>query len=83
MNGIDPTIPGGKTWQAVQPRSPLKTALYMIGLLLILFSVTMLPPMAVAWHYDGYHVVMPFAEAMAAMLGLGLLCWLPVCRLQG
>jgi trk system potassium uptake protein TrkH len=82
MNGIDPTIPGGKTWQAVQPRSPLKTALYMIGLLLILFSVTMLPPMAVAWHYDGYHVVMPFAEAMAAMLGLGLLCWLPVCRFK-
>lgn len=54
----------------------------MVGLLMILFSVTMLPPMGVAWWYDGYEVVVPFAEAMGAMLGLGLLCWLPVCRFK-
>ena len=71
---------GGKTWLVVEQRSPLKTALYMIGVLLVLFSVTMLPPMGVAWWYDGYEVVLPFAHAMGAMLALGLLCWLPVCR---
>ncbi|HRD67587.1 MAG TPA: potassium transporter TrkG [Candidatus Competibacter sp.] len=47
---------------------------------MILFSVTMLPPMGVAWWYDGYGVVLPFAEAMGAMLALGLICWLPVRR---
>jgi len=71
----------GKKLQAVSSRrSPLKTALYMVGVLLVLFSVTMLPPMGVAWWYDGYEVVLPFAQAMGAMLALGLLCWLPVCR---
>ncbi|MDG4596440.1 MAG: potassium transporter TrkG [Candidatus Contendobacter sp.] len=54
----------------------------MVGLLMILFSATMLPPMGVAWWYDGYDVVLPFAEAMGTMLGLGLLCWLPVCRFK-
>jgi len=63
-------------------RAPFKTALHMVGLLLIMFSVTMIPPMVVAWHYDGYAVVMPFAESLGAMLGLGLLCWLPVCRFK-
>lgn len=67
-------------WQIVSQRSPLKTALYMVGVLMILFSATMLPPMAVAWYYDGQSVVLPFAQAMGVMLGLGLLCWLPVCR---
>ena len=67
-------------WQLISQRSPLKTALYMVGVLMTLFSLTMLPPMAVAWYYDGYSVVLPFAEAMGVMLGLGLLCWLPVCR---
>ncbi|MDQ5908394.1 MAG: trk/ktr system potassium uptake protein [Pseudomonadota bacterium] len=71
-----------KTWLAVQQRSPLKTSLYMVGVLLILFSVTQLPPMAVAWFYDGYDVVLPFAHAMGVMLALGLLCWLPVCRFK-
>ena len=59
-------------------RSPVKTALYMVGVLMMLFSATMLPPMAMAWWYDGYALVVPFAQTMAATLGLGLLCWLPV-----
>ncbi|MFZ1828555.1 MAG: potassium transporter TrkG [Candidatus Competibacteraceae bacterium] len=71
---------GGRPRPTPYRRSPIKTALYMVGLLMILFSVTMLPPMGVAWWYDGYGVVVPFAKAMGAMLGLGLLCWLPVCR---
>ena len=62
------TAVGGKKWPVAYRRSPLKTALYMVGVLMILFSATMLPPMAVAWWYDGYDVVLPFAEAMGAML---------------
>lgn len=67
-------------WQIVSRRSPLKTALFMVGILSVMFSITMLPPMGVAWWYDGAGVVRPFAQAMAVMLGFGLLCWLPVCR---
>ena len=52
-------------------RSPVKTALYMVGVLMMLFSATMLPPMAMAWWYDGYALVVPFAQTMAATLGLG------------
>ena len=72
----------GKPGQKRVRRSPLKTALHMVGLLMILFSATMLPPMGVAWWYDGYDVVLPFAEAMGSMLALGWLCWLPVRRFK-
>ena len=71
-----------KTWLAAQRRSLFKTTLYMVGLLMILFSMSLLPPIGVGWWYDGYGVVMPFAQAMGAMLVLGLLCWLPVCRFK-
>ena len=54
----------------------------MVGVLMVLFSATLPPPIAVAWWYDGMSVVMPFAETLAATLGLGLLCWLPVCRFK-
>lgn len=79
---ITPTPVKKKSRPATAHRAPLKTALHMVGLLLIMFSVTMIPPMGVAWHYDGYAVVMPFAESLGVMLGLGLLCWLPVCRFK-
>ncbi len=49
---------------------------------MMLFSATMVPPMGVAWWYDGYHVVMPFGQTLVATLGLGLLCWLPVCQIK-
>ncbi len=76
------TPPSGKKAPLVYRRSPIKIALYMIGVLMIMFSATMLPPMAVAWWYDGYDVVMPFVQAMGVMLALGLLCWLPVSRFK-
>jgi hypothetical protein len=45
--------------------------------LLLLFSVTMLPPLAVSlWYDDGSSG--PFAAAFAIILGLGLACWLPL-----
>ncbi len=49
----------------------------IFGLLLGIFSVTMLPPLAVAWFYDdaGFW---PFAQAFFLVLSGGLLLWLPV-----
>ena len=77
-----PLAAAEKVRWASRRRAPVRTALYMVGLLMILFSATLLPPMGVAWWYDGMLVVMPFAKAQGAMLALGLLCWLPVCRLK-
>jgi trk system potassium uptake protein len=49
----------------------------ILGLLLILFSTTMLPPVAISLFYrDG--VMGEFLSACGFLLGLGLLCWLPV-----
>jgi trk system potassium uptake protein TrkH len=55
------------------------TILYLLGLLTALFSVSMLPPMAVGWLY-GDGEVAPFAVAFAAMLVTGAALWLPVRR---
>jgi len=50
----------------------------MLGILLMLFSFTMLPPIAVSlWYNDGQ--LMAFTDAFAITLGLGFLVWLP-CR---
>jgi trk system potassium uptake protein len=49
----------------------------ILGLLLMLFSVTMLPPLGVALYFqDGNW--QPFADALVALLALGLLVWAPV-----
>jgi trk system potassium uptake protein TrkH len=51
----------------------------ILGLLLMLFSLTMLPPALVSLFYeDG--TATPFLKAFAALLGLGVLIWLPVCK---
>jgi trk system potassium uptake protein TrkH len=51
----------------------------ILGLLLMLFSVTMLPPAAIGW-YDGDGSWLAFVQASALILALGLLVWLPACR---
>lgn len=51
----------------------------ILGILLMLFSLTMLPPIAVGWIYDGPGGA-AFAEAALVIAGLGLACWLPVAR---
>jgi len=76
------TMADQKELRTARRRAPFKTWLFMVGLLLMLFSATLLPPIAVAWWYDGYDVILPFAEALGATLGLGLLCWLPVYRFK-
>jgi trk system potassium uptake protein len=49
----------------------------LLGLLLVLFSLTMLPPMAVSLHYaDGN--IMPFIDSFTVLLLVGVLVWLPV-----
>ncbi len=49
----------------------------ILGILLMLFSVTMLPPIGVSLYFqDGYSA--PFLDAFAGLLITGLLVWLPV-----
>ncbi len=51
----------------------------ILGLLLMMFSVTMLPPIAFSLYYDD-HSWLPFVQGFAITLVAGLLCWLPVHR---
>ena len=53
----------------------------IFGLLLILFSLTMLPPMLVGLHYrDGNWL--PFLDAFVALAILGAIVWWPVRKAQ-
>ncbi|MGB5718253.1 MAG: TrkH family potassium uptake protein [Gammaproteobacteria bacterium] len=53
----------------------------LLGLLLMLFSITLLPPAAVSWLYnDGQMLV--FLDGMLAALVLGCLLWLPARRFK-
>ncbi|MBX3702190.1 MAG: TrkH family potassium uptake protein [Steroidobacteraceae bacterium] len=54
----------------------------ILGLMLMLFSLTMLPPIAVSLGYADGHWY-PFAGAFAIVAAAGLLLWLPVRRLGG
>ncbi len=51
----------------------------VLGLLLMLFSITMLPPVGVAWWY-GDGTDQAFLAAAAILLLLGFAVWLPACR---
>ena len=51
----------------------------VLGLLLMIFSLTMLPPLGVSYHYaDG--TAEAFLTALVLLLGLGTLIWLPVAK---
>ena len=53
----------------------------IFGLLLILFSSTMLPPAAIGWWSgDDQDSVAAFLDGFVLILAIGLLCWLPVRR---
>ncbi|TCO82623.1 trk system potassium uptake protein TrkH [Plasticicumulans lactativorans] len=63
------------------PVAPIKASVKLFGLLLMMFAVTMLPPVLVAAIYrDG--AGMAFVQAGALSLGTGLACWLPLRRHQ-
>src|SRR5210317_665479 len=51
----------------------------ILGLLLLIFSFTMLPPVLVSLIYDG-QTWLPFVEGFGITLAAGFLCWLPVHR---
>jgi trk system potassium uptake protein TrkH len=51
----------------------------ILGLLLMLFSLTMLPPVAVSLYFNDGNWA-PFINAFGALLGFGFLVWLPVRR---
>ncbi len=53
----------------------------IVGVLLTIFSLTMLPPALVAWAYDEQTVWL-FLQVFAATLLSGLLLWFPVRRYQ-
>lgn len=49
----------------------------VLGLLLILFSLTLLPPMAMAFLFEG-KAWLPFAESFVVTLAAGVITWFPV-----
>ena len=51
----------------------------ILGLLLMIFSVTMLPPVVVSLIYND-NSWLPFVEGFGLTLAAGFLCWLPVHR---
>ncbi|MCB1866559.1 MAG: TrkH family potassium uptake protein [Chromatiales bacterium] len=53
----------------------------VLGLLLMLFSSSLLPPLAVSFWY-GDHTETSFLSAFALVLGLGVAIWLPVARVE-
>lgn len=53
----------------------------LLGLLLMIFSLSMLPPALVGWHY-GDGEITPFMNGFILVFGAGLLAWWPVRRLQ-
>jgi len=54
----------------------------ILGLMLLLFSLTMLPPIAVSAAYADGHWH-PFLIAFGIVAAAGLLCWFPVRNLRG
>jgi trk system potassium uptake protein len=53
----------------------------ILGLLLMMFSLTMLPPMLFDLYY-GDHSWHPFAKGFGLTFAAGFLCWLPVHRVR-
>jgi trk system potassium uptake protein TrkH len=53
----------------------------ILGILLTLFSVTMLPPMLVSWIYDD-GAMLAFAIAFGIIITTGMLIWMPVAHVR-
>mgnify|MGYP001824273703 CR=1 FL=1 len=51
----------------------------ILGLLLMVFSLTMLPPILFSLYYND-HSWLPFVEGFGLTLAAGFICWLPVHR---
>lgn len=56
--------------------------LKVVGVLLMMYSITMIPPALVSmWYNDGSEF--PFFAGFVITLVTGLICWLPVYRRKG
>ena len=53
----------------------------LLGMMLMLFSATLLPPAAVSWFYDDGQFLI-FLDGMLAVLVLGCLMWFPARRFR-
>ncbi len=53
----------------------------ILGLIVVLFSLTMLPPIVVSLHFDDGHWL-PFLQSFALIFVAGLLMWLPARRVE-
>ena len=53
----------------------------ILGLLLMMFSLTMLPPVLIALVFNE-QAWLPFVEGFGITLAAGLICWLPVHRVR-
>ena len=51
----------------------------ILGLLLMMFSITMLPPILFSLYYDD-NSWLPFVEGFVLTLAAGFICWVPVHR---
>jgi trk/ktr system potassium uptake protein len=51
----------------------------ILGLLLMMFSLTMLPPIVFSLYYSD-HSWLPFVQGFGLTLAAGFICWLPVHR---
>lgn len=58
-----------------------KVILRILGILLMIFSFTMLPPMLVSMHYED-NAFMAFGAGFAITLVTGFLLWIPVYRVR-
>lgn len=58
-----------------------KVILRILGILLMIFSFTMLPPMLVSMHHDD-NTFMAFGTGFAITLTTGFLLWIPVYRVR-
>jgi len=60
---------------------PYKVILRILGILLMIFSITMLPPMLISMH-DEDNTWMAFAAGFAITLVTGFMLWIPVHRVR-
>ena len=61
---------------------PVQRIQRILGLLLMMFSLTMLPPIGVAWLYEEPSAP-PFIVSMLLVAGAGAALWFPVRRARG
>ena len=56
-------------------------AFRVLGILLMMFSITMLPPIVISIIFND-HAWVPFVESFGLTFAAGLLIWLPVHRVR-